>query len=525
MNYPDKLAAMKADPDIKLRDIGDEWRTPDNLYWGAFQLYGPFVLDLFTDGDNAKCDRFYTAQDNALIQPWAEHLNGGTAFANPPYSRSSYDENNQPTTGMRHIVAKAMAEREQGARVVFLIKAAPSEGWWPEHADHVCWIKGRVGFDLPLWAQHLKASSAGFGQAIVVFDKHWRGERERYIARDVLEQQGQQLMDAIEQRAQQLAATLTGSVSPESAPQSPEQVPQSSELEPVSSELGDTDTDDGIIQPEPEPESEPNKCSLVALHNRYLNGELTTTCWAFSLATLIVVYGDQEEYDQSAIDDVFSMEDFSVFTMTERGISNEQRNLIINAGLSAKETMQNAPPDCLSSPLAAIRQSINDEKELLASYARQSDATAESEESGTTEEVTAEQLDYTLDDLHHQYINGDLPADDWPHFISTLVVLFGEQERYGYKKVRFALTSADQGDIEVTSGVAQENKNNIKAAAKALCTSLHMYGDIAVEHQAAAIKLLCDANHRCTELSEREALAYMRPYLKQHRPQTELHPA
>ena len=233
MNYSEKLAAMKADPEIKLRDIGDEWRTPDDLFLGINQLYGPFVLDLFTDGDNAKCATYYTAQYNALAQPWAEFLDGGIAFANPPYSRSSYDQDGQPTTGMRHIVAKAMEEREKGARVVFLIKAAPSESWWPEHADHVCWIKGRVGFELPLWAQHLKASSAGFGQAVVVFDKNWRGERERYIARDVLERQGQQLMANIEQRAQQLAAAIVAAQSPE--------------LEPLSSELAETVVSAGTL--------------------------------------------------------------------------------------------------------------------------------------------------------------------------------------------------------------------------------------------------------------------------------------
>ena len=170
MNYSEKLADLKLDPDVLLREIGDEWRTPDDLFLGINQLYGPFVLDLFTDGDNAKCASYYTAQDNALVQPWAAFLDGGIAFANPPYSRSSYDQAGQPATGMRHIVAKAMEERDKGARVVFLIKAAPSESWWPEHADHACWIKGRVGFKLPLWAQHLKASSAGFGQAVVVFD-------------------------------------------------------------------------------------------------------------------------------------------------------------------------------------------------------------------------------------------------------------------------------------------------------------------------------------------------------------------
>ncbi|WP_375058373.1 phage N-6-adenine-methyltransferase [Zobellella sp. DQSA1] len=339
MTYFEKLQAMKADRmKIKLRDIGDEWRTPDALYWGIFQLYGPFVLDLFTDGDNAKCPRFYTAEQNALVQPWAEHLDGqGSAFANPPYSRSSYDTENNPVTGMRHIVAKAMAERELGARVVFLIKAAPSEKWWPEHADHICWIKGRVGFDLPDWADHLTGSSAGFGQAIAVFDKNWRGERERYIARDLLEAQGQALMDAIEQRAQELAAQLVpamgslstepcpiplqqATLSPELGPLCVEPEPQSSELEPEDMEY--VESRPLCVEPAPEsPESEPLSLEQVDtntnsghhigggvyveptnftpddLHRLWVDGELKTDSFPHFIAALVVMFGRHETYN------------------------------------------------------------------------------------------------------------------------------------------------------------------------------------------------------------------------------------
>lgn len=305
MTYFANLQAMKANREsIRLRDIGDEWRTPDPLYWGIFQLYGPFVLDLFTDGDNAKCGVYYTAEDNALAQPWAEQLAGkGAAFANPPYSRSSYDEHGSPTTGMRHIVAKAMAERELGARVVFLIKAAPSEAWWPEHADHICWIKGRVGFDLPDWASHLKASSAGFGQAVVVFDKHWKGERERYIARDLLEAQGQALMDAIEQRARELAAQY---VEPkplcvEPAAQYVESEPLSTELptepEPLSTEQVGTYTNDGTTEPTGGGVYvEPTRFTPDDLHRLWVDGELKTDSFPHFIAALVVMFGLQDAY-------------------------------------------------------------------------------------------------------------------------------------------------------------------------------------------------------------------------------------
>lgn len=297
MTYFEKLQAMKADRmSIKLRDIGDEWRTPDELYWGIFQEFGPFVLDLFTDGDNAKCASYFTAADNALAQPWAERLNGGTAFANPPYSRSSYDAENTPVTGMRHIIDKAMAEREQGARIVFLIKAAPSEKWWPEHADHICWIKGRVGFDLPLWAQHLKGSSAGFGQAVVVFDKRWRGAPTQYMQRDTLIKKGLALTAAIEQRAQQLAAQYVEPqpVYAEPAPEYAEPEPLSPELEPLSSEPDGALT--GEAAAEPDAAGEPTRFTPEDLHRLWVDGELKADSFPHFIAALVVMFGRQDSY-------------------------------------------------------------------------------------------------------------------------------------------------------------------------------------------------------------------------------------
>ncbi|MBM7070918.1 phage N-6-adenine-methyltransferase [Shewanella sp. 202IG2-18] len=192
-NYTKQLNDTKAKDLHQLKEVGDQWRTPDDIFWGIFANFGPFVLDLFTDGDNAKCERFYTCEQNALIQDWAQDLQGGKAYANPPYSRSSY-EDGQAITGMRNIINKAIAEREQGAKLVFLIKAATSETWWPEEADHVCFIKGRVGFDLPKWFKGKDASSSGFASAIVIFDKNWKGSQQGYISRDQLKQDGNTLM-------------------------------------------------------------------------------------------------------------------------------------------------------------------------------------------------------------------------------------------------------------------------------------------------------------------------------------------
>ena len=133
--YCESLTALRNAPSHYLKEVGDQWRTPDPLFWGINAMFGPLMLDLFADDSNAKCPVWYTAEDNALTQDWSEMLSsiGGAAFGNPPYSRSQYHEKQ-------------------------------------------------------------KATSAFFAGAIAVFDKTWRGEKFSYINRTELEAKGQAFM-------------------------------------------------------------------------------------------------------------------------------------------------------------------------------------------------------------------------------------------------------------------------------------------------------------------------------------------
>lgn len=190
-DYVIELDELRNKPAHMLKDVGDQWRSPDALYWGINAKFGPCTLDLFTDGQNSKCPNYYTAEDNALTQDWSEKLKelGGAAYANPPYSRATYHDK-QAVTGMVHIMEYAQAMREKGGRYIFLIKAATSETWWPEYADHVAFIRGRIGFDLPDWFvpanEKQKPSGAFFAGAVVILDKDWQGDKISYISRDEL---------------------------------------------------------------------------------------------------------------------------------------------------------------------------------------------------------------------------------------------------------------------------------------------------------------------------------------------------
>ena len=131
--YTEALAAVKRKPRHQsAKEISDQWRTPDWLFWAVNSLVGGRLkLDLFTDGIiNSKCANYYTANDNALVQDWAATLfdlgDDAMAYANPPYSIASA-EDGQPITGMVHIMRKAWEERNAGAKTVWVVKSATSE--------------------------------------------------------------------------------------------------------------------------------------------------------------------------------------------------------------------------------------------------------------------------------------------------------------------------------------------------------------------------------------------------------------
>lgn len=208
--YCRALAELRSKPAHELKEVGDQWRTPDLLFWGINSIFGPMVLDLFAEDSNAKCPAWYTAEDNALTQDWSERLAelGGAAFANPPYSRSQYHEK-QAITGMTHIMNHTMAMRDKGGRYIYLVKSATSETWWPEDADHIMFIRGRIGFDLPVWFvpadEKQQPTSAFFAGAIAVFDRTWRGESFSYINRTELEEKGRAALSLAQFAAAKMA--------------------------------------------------------------------------------------------------------------------------------------------------------------------------------------------------------------------------------------------------------------------------------------------------------------------------------
>lgn len=79
----------------------NDWETPEGLF-AALDREFRFTLDAAANAANAKCRRYYTVEDNGLIQDWG----GETVFCNPPYgnketgewTRKCYEEAQKPET-------------------------------------------------------------------------------------------------------------------------------------------------------------------------------------------------------------------------------------------------------------------------------------------------------------------------------------------------------------------------------------------------------------------------------------------
>ncbi|WP_019933897.1 phage N-6-adenine-methyltransferase [Oceanimonas smirnovii] len=81
-----------------------------------------------------------------------------------------------------------------------------------------------------------------------------------------------------------------------------------------------------------------------------------------------------------------------------------------------------------------------------------------------------EPTDFTPADLYHLWINGELHADSFNHFIAALVVMFGRLPTYSVRQLRAALVAETaDGDNHVTiSGLDQHQCRQIGAFGRAL---------------------------------------------------------
>lgn len=133
---------------IHFSSNSNEWATPQDFF-DALDKEFNFTLDPCATKENAKCVKFYTQEDNGLIQSWDNEI----VFCNPPYGRE-----------IKHWVKKA--SEATGGVVVLLIPARTDTTYFHDYIYHKAEIRFIRGLK---FGGHKNA--APFPSMVVVFRK------------------------------------------------------------------------------------------------------------------------------------------------------------------------------------------------------------------------------------------------------------------------------------------------------------------------------------------------------------------
>lgn len=124
------------------------WATPQKFY-NMLDSKFKFETDVCAIPENAKCENFYSPEQNGLKQDWK-----GTCWMNPPYGREI----------VAWVEKAYISAKENGATVVCLVPARVDTRWWHDYCakGEITFLKGRLKFGD-------SKNSAPFPSAIVVF--------------------------------------------------------------------------------------------------------------------------------------------------------------------------------------------------------------------------------------------------------------------------------------------------------------------------------------------------------------------
>lgn len=112
-----------------------DWATPQAFFDRLDAEFG-FDLDVCATDRTAKCQHYYTPEDDGLAMPWAPLR----CYCNPPYGRE-----------IARWIERCSDEARRGALVVALIPARTDTRYWHDvimqTASEVRLVKGRLRFD------------------------------------------------------------------------------------------------------------------------------------------------------------------------------------------------------------------------------------------------------------------------------------------------------------------------------------------------------------------------------------------
>lgn len=113
----------------------NEWATP-KLFYEKLNNEFNFTLDPCATSENHKCDKYYTINDNGLVQDWKNEI----VFCNPPYGRAIKDW-----------VKKCYEEHlKYNIIIVMLIPARTDTSYFHDYIynkSEIRFIRGRLKFN------------------------------------------------------------------------------------------------------------------------------------------------------------------------------------------------------------------------------------------------------------------------------------------------------------------------------------------------------------------------------------------
>ncbi|MFQ2767157.1 phage N-6-adenine-methyltransferase [Aeromonas caviae] len=522
-HYAQALAELQAHPDHELKQIGDQWQTPKALAWGLFHQFapnlGPVVLDMFADDCNALVPHYYDAEDNALTQELAADLRrlGGAAFGNPPYSRPCADSEGNPITGMEAILNYCREQRAQGAKIMLLIKAATSETWWPEDADFIQFISGRIGFEVPSWyvprdPKKDKPSASGFASAVAIFDASWQGERrpEARLRRDDLITTGQIILDMIHRQAVALNEEASQAIAKATSTEPAMLLDEPAVAKPTAWEppVASDDTTNAAAADElamlelvlPITDS-----TMLAEQGYSDAGSIMgkqLECSDLSEEQLATVRG----YVQGWLDEPYPLSE--IFYRLDLAVANLLAGKPIHQGFVAEESRSPALPhwqrhpavkgviyqiddadiltpartaelaawiiDNLTAPGDLLAQATAKAAELLAQSAEPVQSELQLELLSEPEPDSHQQDEAPnikpLEDWAFDYQNDELNLGgaEWSCFVAVLTVLYGAKEHYTAREVAIAISVSDEQLMDEYTTLDEETKALLRKTVSAL---------------------------------------------------------
>lgn len=163
-NHPQQTKRRGAD------DSTDDRRTRDDFF-AEVNIAGRFTLDAAASHENAKCSKYFTTEENGLIQSWSAER----VWCNPPYSDCGA------------WVGKAWDSMWSGCEYIAMLLPAnrTEQKWWQSAVEPfrdrpegfngvhltVRFLAGRMRFERPNWTKPAKGDRPPFGLCLLIWER------------------------------------------------------------------------------------------------------------------------------------------------------------------------------------------------------------------------------------------------------------------------------------------------------------------------------------------------------------------